>query len=108
MTKGHFHKLIDRAEVYFCLQGEGRLILQTPEGEGDIQTMRPGSVSYIPPYWAHRTANVGSERFVFFSVFPADAGYNYGAIAEQGFPSIIVERGGKPAVEANPRFKPAS
>src|SRR5215213_11507566 len=26
MTKGHFHKRIDRAEVYYGLKGEGRLI----------------------------------------------------------------------------------
>lgn len=105
MTKGHFHAKIDRAETYFCLSGEGHLILMTPEGETNAQAMTPGAMAFVPPYWGHRTMNTGSENFVFLAVYPADAGYNYGVIAEQGFASIIVERGGKPTVIPNPRFK---
>jgi glucose-6-phosphate isomerase len=40
---------------------------------------------------------------VFLAVFPADAGYDYRTIADQGFASIVVERDGKPAVIPNPR-----
>src|SRR4051812_41446065 len=32
MTKGHYHAQADRAEIYYALQGEGRLILQTRDG----------------------------------------------------------------------------
>jgi glucose-6-phosphate isomerase, archaeal len=105
MTKGHFHKRIDRAEVYYGLKGEGRLILQTPEGVVNVQTMTPGATAFVPPYWGHRTMNVGSEDFVFLSVFPADAGYDYGMIADKGFASIIVAQDGKPMVVDNPRYK---
>jgi glucose-6-phosphate isomerase len=47
--------------------------------------------------------NVGATNFVFLAVFPADAGYDYKTIADEGFASIVVERDGKPAVIANPR-----
>ena len=105
MTKGHYHAKGDRAEVYYGLQGEGYLLLQTPEGEISAKPMTPGVVAYVPPYWGHRTMNVGSENFVFFAVFPTDAGYDYGTIAEEGFASIIVESAGQPAVVPNPRYK---
>jgi glucose-6-phosphate isomerase, archaeal len=105
MTKGHYHALSDRAEVYFCLSGEGYLLLQTPEGEINAQKMTPGAAAYVPPYWGHRTMNTGSEKFVFFAVYPADAGYDYATIAEKGFASIIVERDGQPAVVPNPRHR---
>src|SRR6186713_2485751 len=31
MTKGHFHKIRDRAEVYVCMEGEGMLILMSED-----------------------------------------------------------------------------
>ena len=104
MTKGHYHAKADRAEVYYGMVGEGYLVLQTPEGKINVQEMRAGVAAYVPPYWGHRTVNVGTENYVFLSVFPADAGYDYKTIAERGFASIVVERGGKPAVVPNPRY----
>ncbi len=103
MTKGHYHAKGDRAEVYFGLKGEGYLILQTPEGKIDVQPMMTGTAAYIPPYWGHRTVNVGKSNFAFFSVYPADAGYDYKTIAEKGFASIIIKRDGKPQIAPNPR-----
>jgi glucose-6-phosphate isomerase len=106
MTKGHYHALGDRAEVYYGLIGKGCVLLQTPEGEISAQEMVPGAVVFIPPYWGHRTANVGSENLAFLSVYPADAGYDYQTIAERGFASIMVERDGKAQLVPNPRYKP--
>lgn len=103
-TKGHFHGKADRAELYCGLIGEGMLLLQTPEGEIDAQAMKPGAASFVPPHWGHRTINTGSTPFVFLAVYPADAGYNYGAIAERGFSSLVIERDGKPVLEPNPKW----
>lgn len=105
MTKGHFHAKGDRAELYYGLSGEGTLLLQSPEGDVDAQPMRPGAASYVPPYWGHRTINTGEAPFVFLAVYPADAGYDYKTIAEEGFASILVERNGKAALVPNPRHK---
>jgi glucose-6-phosphate isomerase, archaeal len=105
MTKGHFHAKLDRAEIYLTLAGEGRLVLATEEGEHAVEPMRRGTVNYVPGGWAHRSVNVGHGPLVFFAVFPADAGYDYKTIEEQGFPVLIVERDGAPEVVPNPRYR---
>ncbi len=104
MTKGHYHAKADRAEIYYALQGEGKLLLQTRDGVTSVQNMIPGVIAYIPAYHAHRTINVGAEKFIFLSVYPADSGYDYASIAEKGFASLIVEREGKPQIIPNPRY----
>ncbi|MGE5139353.1 MAG: glucose-6-phosphate isomerase family protein, partial [Rudaea sp.] len=57
MTKGHFHSVLDTAEIYHTLQGEGLMVMETPEGESAVEELRPGRVLYVPPRWAHRSAN---------------------------------------------------
>jgi glucose-6-phosphate isomerase len=104
MTKGHYHALRDRAELYYGLLGEGALLLQAPDGRVELLPMRPGTAAYVPPYWGHRTMNTGTENFVFLAVYPGDAGYDYGTIADEGFASILVEQHGKPELISNPRF----
>ncbi|MCC6614279.1 MAG: cupin domain-containing protein [Anaerolineae bacterium] len=104
MTKGHFHSLRDRGEIYLGLSGEGYLLLQTEEGEPRAVPMHPGTAAYVPPYWAHRTANVGDEPFVFFAAWPGDSGHDYGTIEKIGFPQLLVSRDGQPALVGNPRF----
>ncbi len=104
MTKGHFHAKLDRAEIYVTLAGEGRLVMATAEGEPAVEPMRRGTVNYVPGGWAHRSVNVGDEPLVFFAAFPADAGYDYKTIEEQGFPVLLVKHGGVPEVVPNPRY----
>lgn len=104
MTKGHYHRKADRAEIYYGLSGEGELLLQTRDGATTVQHIAPGVVAYIPAYHAHRTINTGRETFVFLSVYPADAGNDYESIAELGFAALLVERDGKPQVVPSPRY----
>jgi glucose-6-phosphate isomerase len=105
MTKGHFHEQEDRAEVYVGLQGQGCLLLETTGGEFEALPVEPGTLTYIPPYWAHRMVNVGQEKFIFFGVYPADAGHNYGDIEKRGFVKVLVERDGRPTLLPNPRYE---
>lgn len=106
MTKGHFHLVIETAETYFCLAGSGVMVMETPEGECDVQELRPGAVLYVPPRWAHRSVNTAaSEDLVTFFSYPAHAGHDYGTIESQGFRRIVVERGGAPEVIENPRWR---
>ncbi len=104
-TKGHYHAIGNRAELYMGLAGEGYLLLMSPDGAINVQPMTPGAMSYVPPFWAHRTINVGKENFVFFACYPADAGYDYASIADKGFAQIVVERDGKPALAPNPKWE---
>jgi glucose-6-phosphate isomerase len=107
MTKGHFHATRDRAEIYLTLAGQGRLLMATEDGRTQVEAMGPGTVNYVPGWWAHRSVNVGDEPLVFFAVYPGDAGYDYGTIEEQGFPSLIVAGPGGPEVVPNPRYRGA-
>ena len=104
MTKGHYHAKGECAELYIGLQGEGILLLQTPAGEVSVQRLTVGAAAYIPPFWAHRTMNIGADNFAFFACYPAEAGYDYQSIAEKGFASLVVERDGKPQIVPNPTW----
>lgn len=97
-TKGHFHTIENRAEIYTCLRGEGYLLLATRDGESRAVHMKPGISAYIPPHWSHRTLNCGSEPFIFHGVWPADSGHDYESIVDHGFPVRVFEENGKPVV----------
>ena len=105
MTKGHYHAKRDRGEVYMGMSGEGHVLLQLEDGTVRSILIRPGTSAYIPPYWAHRTLNIGSVPFSFFSVWPGDAGHDYATIEQRGFAKIMVERDGQPTLIDNPRYK---
>ncbi len=95
MTKGHYHTVAETAEVYLCLRGKGYMLMKTVEGECRAEYMERGRMLYVPPYWAHRSVNVGDEPFITFYVYPGDAGHNYGDIETEGFPKRIYKRGDK-------------
>ena len=103
MTKGHYHARREQGEVYFGLSGRGCLVMQTETGETSVQRMVAGSAAYVPPFWAHRTVNVGAEDFVFFSIWEARAGHDYGTIERDGFRKLVVMRDGVPVVVDNPK-----
>ncbi len=104
MTKGHFHLKEDTAEIYFCLQGEGYLLMQTREGQVSSIQMESGTIAYVPPYRGHRTMNIGDEEFIFLAVYPGDAGHNYKAVEKRGFAKVLVEERGSPRLERNPKY----
>lgn len=104
MTKGHYHEVVNRAEIYFCLKGKGLLVMQTKEGDFHALEMVPGTVAYVPPYWAHRTVNTGSEKFVFFAAYPGDAGHDYGKIETEGFAKVVLAHGSGYRFADNPKY----
>lgn len=105
MTKGHFHTVIDTAEIYYCLRGHGFMMMETPEGLTEWREFKPGKAVYVPGRWAHRSINVhASEPLITFFAFPGNAGHDYGTIETKGFRKLMVERDGKPTVVDNPRW----
>lgn len=107
MTKGHFHTVLETAEVYYCLKGEGMMVMETPEGDWAVEPLRPQSVLYVLPRWAHRSVNTSpDEDLVMFFVYPGNAGHDYGTIETQGFRKLVVERDGRPTIIDNPRWLP--
>lgn len=106
MTKGHFHTVLDTAEVYYCLRGHGYMLMENPEGDWEAQELTPGKAVYVPGRYAHRSVNVSpDEPLITFFAFPGHAGHDYGAIETQGFRKLIVERDGQPAFVDNPKWK---
>lgn len=105
MTKGHFHTKLDLAEVYYCLSGQGIMLMETPEGEWKAAEIKAGEAVYVPGRWAHRSINTGDEKLITFFVFRADAGHDYGTIETKGYRKLVVERDGKPTVIDNPKWE---
>ena len=104
MTKGHFHSILDIAEVYLCLKGRGLILMENPEGDSQYEVLTPGKMVYVPKRYAHRSVNIGKEPFVQFFAFRSDAGHDYGTIETKGFRKLVVERDGEFAVIDNPKW----
>jgi glucose-6-phosphate isomerase len=103
MTKGHFHTVLKTAEIYYCLKGQGAMVMETPEGDWAVEELCSGKVLYVPPCWAHRSVNTDSqEDLVTFFVYPGNAGHDYGTIEKQGFRKLVIEANGRPQVVDNP------
>ena len=106
MTKGHFHTVLETAEIYYCIKGRGMMVMETPEGEWSVEELRPGRVLYVPPRWAHRSVNTSdTEKLVTFFVYPGHAGHDYGTIEVQGFRKLVFQEDGSPKVIDNPRWQ---
>jgi glucose-6-phosphate isomerase len=105
MTKGHYHERRDRGEDYLGLAGEGYLVMQTEAGETSTLPMKPGTAAYVPPYWAHRTVNTGSQPFVFFAAWGGEAGHDYGTIETLGFAKLIIAEDDQVRVIDNPKYQ---
>jgi len=100
LTKGHLHSTREAAEVYIGLAGEGHMVLEDEQtGQTRLEPLGAGKVVYVPGHTAHRTCNTGSGPLTYFGVFPANAGHDYGAIAERNFLKILVEENGQPVLK---------
>jgi glucose-6-phosphate isomerase len=110
LTRGHLHAIADRPEIYFCQRGRGVLHMENLGGDTEPREMTPGSVVYVPPFWIHRSVNVGDEPLVTMFCYPADSGQDYGIIDRaRGMRTLIVDDGNGGWEEAdNPRYRPRS
>ncbi len=99
MTKGHYHNIVETAEIYLCLRGEGYLLMKTPDGKVKAEPMSRGRMVYVPPYWAHRSVNTEHSKLTMVFVYPAYAGHNYGDIKTEGFIKRIFKKKGGIVIE---------
>ncbi len=85
MTRGHGHLRSECAEIYLGISGEG-LVLMQKDRTFKYERITEGTAVYIPAGWNHRTVNVSKKESLFFySVWPAQSGYNYAALKIQPF-----------------------
>jgi len=108
VTRGHIHAVANRPEIYYGESGTGLMLLESPDGEIRIVEITPRSVCYVPPFWIHRSVNVGGHDLVMTFAYPADSGQDYDIIARSGGMKVRIlddGRGGWTAVD-NPRYRP--
>ncbi len=108
LTRGHIHARADRPEIYTGEAGRGLMLMESPAGEIRIVEIEPRTICYVPPYWIHRSVNVGDGELVMSFCYPADAGQDYGIIEQAGgMRQRILDdgAGGWVAVD-NPDYRP--
>ena len=77
LTRGHQHKKAYCAETYFCLRGIGVLLMESPDGEIKALKLDKGQLVYVPPFWFHRSVNIGDSELITLFTYNSDAGQNY-------------------------------
>jgi glucose-6-phosphate isomerase len=83
------------------------MVMETPEGDWAVEALKPGTVLYVPPRWAHRSVNSGiQEDLITFFVYPGNAGHDYGSIERQGFRKLVLDSKGAPEIVDNPLWMP--
>jgi glucose-6-phosphate isomerase, archaeal len=58
-------------------------------------------VTYVTPYWAHRSINTGEEDLITFFVYPGNAGHDYATIDSVGFRKRLLQQNGIPTMVDN-------
>lgn len=84
MTRGHIHARPNRPEMYYGEAGHGVMLLESPAGEIRTVEIRARTMCYVPPFWIHRSVNVGADQLVMTFAYPADSGQDYDIIARAG------------------------
>ncbi len=107
-TRGHIHANANRPEIYYGESGNGVMLLEAPQGETRALAIGARQVCYVPPYWIHRSINVGASDLVMTFAYPADSGQDYEIIAKSaGMRSRVVDDGaGGWKLETNASFSP--
>jgi glucose-6-phosphate isomerase, archaeal len=101
MTKGHVHERDDQPEIYYCVRGNGLLLMDDLNGDFQATPFNAGTIVHIPPQYAHRVINTGNDLLVFVSAFHLAAGHNYAQVKEKGFAYRICEVDGQPSLIKN-------
>lgn len=110
-TFGHFH-LYKGVEIYQCLYGQGLVVMQRNDEEGEakefkVVTLSPLKQVIIPAGFGHSLVNTGKNFLVVLDNAPNDArSHEYETVkAKRGFAYYVVERKGEIAFEKNPNYK---
>ena len=108
LTRGHIHARADRPEIYYGQQGRGLMQLESPEGETRIVEIAPQTICYVPPFWIHRSVNIGDTDLVMVFAYPADSGQDYGIIeSSNGMRHrVMAAADGGYVLEENPAYRP--
>ena len=95
LTRGHFHLDRTQPEFYLCATGEGYLVKWDGKDEVILEKMTRGSLHWIEGKYAHRMINTGKTTLRTLACWPANAGHDYKAIEDQGFPVRLYDDNGE-------------
>lgn len=94
MTRGHIHAASDRPELYFGLKGKGLMLMESVDGVTRVAEISPLVACYVPPFWIHRSVNVGDDDLVMLFCYPADSGQDYNIIQRSnGLKQRVIDDG---------------
>ena len=94
MTRGHIHAVSDRPELYFGLKGKGLMLMESVDGVTRVAEITPLVACYVPPFWIHRSVNVGDDDLVMLFCYPADSGQDYDIIQRSsGLKQRVIDDG---------------
>jgi glucose-6-phosphate isomerase, archaeal len=102
ITRGHYHRKRNHAETYQALSGQGLVLFEREDGTTRTAELAPGKVTYIAPFWAHRSINTCDVPLVFLWTCSIEAGHDYEGLGGRGMRQVVVERNGVPSVEERP------
>lgn len=108
LTRGHIHAKADRPEIYYGQRGQGLMLMESPEGETRTVEIGPQTICYVPPFWIHRSVNIGPDELLLMFSYPADSGQDYDIITRSGgmrHRVMAAADGGWTLVE-NPSYRP--
>jgi glucose-6-phosphate isomerase, archaeal len=108
LTRGHYHRKRSCAETYQALSGSGLVLCEREEGTTCTAELAPGKITYVAPFWAHRSINTSDVPLVFLWTCSIEAGHDYEGLGGRGMRQVVVERNGTPSVENRPPIPMAS
>ena len=110
LTRGHIHGNANRPELYYGQGGRGLMLMESPEGEVRTVEIGANTACYVPPFWIHRSVNLGTEDLIMVFAYPADSGQDYDIIARSnGMRKRVVDDGaGGWRLVDNPAYHPRS
>lgn len=85
LTRGHYHEDIKCNEFYYCIQGEGLLLLMDENNNTWAEKMMPGSLHQINGNLAHRLINTGNISMKVIASWSTKAGHDYQRVEKQPF-----------------------
>lgn len=110
-TYGHFHNY-QGVEIYHCLYGQGILVTQRNDENGEAKefkviSLSAGKQAEIPVGYGHSLANVGKGFLVVLDNAPDDPkAHNYEPVEDKrGFAYYIVEKKGEIAFDQNHNYR---
>lgn len=109
-TYGHFHNY-QGVEIYHCLYGQGILVIQRNDENGEakefkVTSLSAGKQAEIPAGYGHSLVNVGKGFLAVLDNAPDDPkAHNYQPVKEKrGFAYYVVEKKGEISFEQNPNY----